>query len=146
MILACDVGGTKTNVALFEKSGAALERTRMETYPSRAHTSLREIIDTFIGGSPARLDAAGFGVAGPVVNGHARTTNLPWEVDASQLADQLGLPSVTLINDLEANAWAVERLGDADLHVLHEGTRSPQGTIAVIAAGTGLRFSAPGRG
>jgi glucokinase len=142
MILGCDVGGTKTSVALFERRGDTLERTRMETYPSREHASLREIIDTFTGGSPARLDAAGVGVAGPVVNGHAHTTNLPWEVDASQLAEQLGLPSVTLINDLEAHAWAVERLGDADLDVLYDGAVSPQGTIAVIAAGTGLGFSA----
>lgn len=144
MILACDVGGTKTNLGLLESRGAALEITRLQTFKSREHVSLDEILIAFLGGDAVPLEAAGFGVAGPVIGGRAITTNLPWRIDAQQLSDRLGLPAVALINDVEALAWAVDRLADDHLLTLQPGA-SGDGNVAVIAAGTGLGFSALAR-
>jgi len=148
MILACDVGGTKTNLALFEREpNGGLRRTRLASYPSAGHASLDDIVDLFLreaaaGAAPA---AAGFGVAGPVTQGVARITNLPWEVSAARLAARLGLPRVALLNDLEAHAWALERVPPADVALLQVGERGP-GAQAVLAVGTGIGFSALLRG
>jgi glucokinase len=141
MILACDVGGTKTNLALLQSNGAALEVVRFETYQSREHASLDEIIDAFLGPEATLLEAAGFGVAGPVLGGRAITTNLPWHIDARQLADRFGLPAVALLNDIEAHAWAVDRLTSADLLTLQSGSLDV-GNVAVVAAGTGFGVAA----
>lgn len=141
MILAGDVGGTKTNVALLESNGDALEIVRFETYQSREHASLYEIVDAFFGAGETPLEAAGFGVAGPVIGGRATTTNLPWHVDAGQLADRFGLPTAALINDVEAHAWAVDRLTEADLLTIQPGS-SWAGNVAIVAAGTGFGVSA----
>lgn len=137
MVLAVDVGGTKTLVALFDARGGALALARLETYPSREHGSLEEILARFLAGG-ARPTHAGFGVAGPVIGGKARITNLPWVIDAAALASALGLPRVALVNDLEANAWAVLRLGPGDLALLKPGQAAPDGSVAVVSAGTGL--------
>ena len=141
MILACDVGGTKTNVALLEPAGSALAIVRFEAFRSRDHASLDDILIAFVGGRALPLDAAGFGVAGPVIAGRAVTTNLPWEIDARRLAERLGLPSVSLLNDVEAHAWSVDRLAPHASLTLQEGAPA-DGTVAVIAAGTGIGFSA----
>lgn len=141
MILAGDVGGTKTNVALLESNGDALEIVRLETYQSREHASLHEIVDAFFGDGETPLEAAGFGVAGPVIGGRAITTNLPWHIDAGQLADRFGLPTAALLNDVEAHAWAVDRLTGADLLTLQPGS-SKFGNVAVVAAGTGFGAAA----
>ena len=77
-------------------------------------------------------------VAGPVVDGRVRTTNLPWLIDARELAGDLGLGTAGLINDLEANAWGIGALGPDDFAVLNEGAPGAHGNQAVIAAGTGL--------
>ncbi len=149
MILACDVGGTKTRLALFtEGPDGALTRGRTGTWPSAGAASLEVILAAFLGsGPPVSLSAAGFGVAGPVAEGRARITNLPWEVDAAALARRLGLPAVALVNDVEATAWALGRLGPADVAVLQAGVPRP-GTRAVIAVGTGVGYAAlvPGPG
>lgn len=146
MILACDVGGTKTDLALFEAVGTTLTQVRQETFRSRDHGTLHEIVAAFVGlGAPPRLTAAGFGVAGPVRAGQARTTNLPWTVDGARLAQMLGLARVSLLNDVEAQAWSVPWLGAGDQAAVHEGTSDP-GNIAVIAAGTGLGYAALVRG
>ncbi len=145
MILACDIGGTKTNLALLEEKQGVLEFVRFATYPSRDHDSLDGIIEHFLSGGASRLQAAGFGVAGPVVGGQVHTTNLPWLIDGRSLARRLGLASVVLLNDVEAHAWAVERLAAVDLAPLQEGSGT-RGNAAVIAAGTGLGFSALIRG
>jgi glucokinase len=141
MILAGDVGGTKTNVALLESNGDTLEIVRFESYQSREHTALDEIIDAFLGTDAIPLEAAGFGVAGPVIGGRAITTNLPWYIDAGQLADRFGLPVAALLNDVEAHAWAVDRLTDADLLTIQPGS-SGAGNVAIVAAGTGFGVSA----
>lgn len=147
MILACDAGGTKTNLALLEidGGGGGLRVVTLETYASRDHASLHEIVSAFVGSHPARIEAAGFGIAGPVFMDHAATTNLPWTVDGARLARVLGLPGVSLLNDVEAQAWSVLRLRPADWLTLQTGT-PVQGNIAVISPGTGLGFAALVRG
>ncbi len=90
MILAGDIGGTKTVVALFERRDDRLELRRDATFPSRDHASLEEILTRFLEEGPAAIDAACFGVAGPVVGGQARTTNLPWKLDEAELARAIG--------------------------------------------------------
>jgi len=147
MILACDVGGTKTLVALFEPRGAAFTLSRLESYPSREHPSLEDILARFLaatGGSAP--ECAGFGVAGAVIGGRAQVTNLSWAVDAARLAAELRLSSVALVNDLVANAWAVDHLGPGDLAGLKPGRAAPGGNVAVISAGTGLGEAALVRG
>ena len=141
VILACDVGGTKTNVALLEPAGSSLAIARFESFRSRDHATLDDILVAFAGGHALSLDAAGFGVAGPVIGGRAVTTNLPWEIDARRLAERLGLPAASLLNDVEAHAWSVDRLAPTALLTLQEGAPA-DGTVAVIAAGTGIGFSA----
>jgi glucokinase len=141
VILGGEVGGTKTNLALLQRKDGALELVRIETYLSRQHASFDEILAKFLAGTPEELTAAGLGVAGPVIDGRVSTTNLPWSIDGARLARQLGLPTVALLNDIEAQAWAVEWLEPDDLLMLQEGIAAT-GNVALIAAGTGLGFSA----
>ncbi|HET9554978.1 MAG TPA: ROK family protein, partial [Anaeromyxobacteraceae bacterium] len=143
MILACDVGGTKVNLALYDPAGGLLRRVRLESYPSREAASLDELLDRFLAatGAAGTVEAAGFGVAGPVHGGRARITNLPWEIDAGRLAARLGLAQVALMNDVEAVAWALERLGPGDVEWLQPGVPG-EGSAAVVAVGTGIGCSA----
>jgi glucokinase len=136
MILAGDIGGTHTRLALFD--GDPHEPLALTIYPSRKHAGLEEIVAAFLAEHPADLDGACFDVAGPVRNGRVKTTNLPWIVDARQVADNIGLPSVELVNDLVATAYGIAELTTADLETLNSGDPSIGGTLAVIAAGTGL--------
>ena len=135
MILAGDIGGTKTNLALF---GDGFSMRTEKSYPSREHAALEEIVRAFLAETGARPERAAFGIAGPVVAGRCRTTNLPWTVDSCELAKEIGLPSVGLLNDLEATAWGIAGLAPADLVTLNEGAAGAVGNRAVIAAGTGL--------
>src|SRR5918998_5393658 len=114
MILAGDIGGTKTNVALCDTTeGGGLAVRAQRSYPSAERDSLESILAEFLREHPAREIAhACFGVAGPVVDGRVVATNLAWEVGADSLAASLGLPRVALINDLEATAYGVETLRD----------------------------------
>jgi len=135
-ILAGDVGGTTTRLALFtDASGAPAS---IERYMSEEHRGLGDMVARFLATHPAQVTAAAFGVAGPVVDGRTETVNLAWPVDETSLRERLGLDRVWLLNDLEANAWGIPLLGPADLAVLQEGAEDPSGTIAVISAGTGL--------
>jgi glucokinase len=136
MILAGDIGGTHTRLALFD--GDPHEPLALAIYPSRKHTGLEGIVAAFLAEHPAELDCACFDVAGPVRNGRVRTTNLPWIVDARQVADTIGLPSIELVNDLAATAYGIAELTTADLETLNRGDPSIGGNLAVIAAGTGL--------
>jgi len=135
MILAGDVGGTKTDLAIFDRDVRLVDRAR---YESGRHESLRDIVRDFVSTRPVRIEAACFGVAGPVRRGTAKTTNLPWTVSAAALEQILGLDTVRLINDLEATAFGVGALAGDDLAVVHEGAPDAAGHAAVIAAGTGL--------
>lgn len=139
-ILAGDLGGTKTLLALFRSHAERFALVREATFASREHPTFEEILDAFLaqdGG--ATVDAACFDVAGPVSEGRVQTTNLPWLLDERTLASKLGTPRVKLLNDLESTAYGMMQLPVADLVCLHPG-RSParRGNVAVIAAGTGL--------
>jgi glucokinase len=135
MILAGDIGGTKTNLAFFND---ALETVASQSYPSRDHAGLGEILDRFLADSKLHPQQAAFGVAGPVRDGRCKATNLPWIVDSAELAQQLHLAQVGLINDLEANAFGISALQPHDFAALNVGVPDPQGNAAVISAGTGL--------
>jgi glucokinase len=138
MILAGDIGGTSTRIALFENERSALHAVVSGRYPSRDHAGLNEIVAAFTSAHPGRIDAACFGIAGPIRDGRVETPNLAWVVDGAVLAKQLGLQQVTLLNDLEANAWGVFTLGDADVETLSPRMPSREGNAAIISAGTGL--------
>lgn len=137
MILAGDIGGTHTRLALFEGK-TKLNIAAQEIFSSREYTQLLPILQKFLGMHPASVSSACFGIAGPVRNGKCQATNLPWIVDSSELAGELQLDSVHLINDLEANAWGIRVLKAEDLYLLHAGDATQKGNIALIAAGTGL--------
>ena len=141
MILAGDIGGTKTNVALFEDEGGRLgPAVAHQSYPSGAYRSLEDILAEFLAEhSSATVTRASFGVAGPLVEGVVETPNLAWSVRARSLSEALKVKDVRLINDLEATAYGVETLRPAQLHTLSEGEGGrPGGHRALIAAGTGL--------
>lgn len=138
MILAGDIGGTKTVIALFEEAGNRLHVIREETFPSQSYGSLEAILDQFLGSGPRPpLRMACFGVAGPVIEGKSNATNLPWELDERALAAALRVPRVKLRNDLEVTAYGMLHLDPTHLCVLQPGLPRT-GNIAVIAAGTGL--------
>ena len=133
MILAGDTGGTKTVLALFDKSGKPI---REQMFHCAEYSSLEAIIDAF---APGPVLGACFGVAGPVVGGTAKITNLPWVIDEGVLSARLGGAPVKLLNDLQATALGTLTLPPEGFTVLQsEATRTLHGTIAVIAPGTGL--------
>jgi glucokinase len=138
MILAGDIGGTSTRVALFEVEGDRLVSRVQTNFPSAKYPGLEAILAEFQQANRARVEVACFGIAGPVRQGRVQTPNLTWVVDARQLSRQLGLEQVTLINDLESTAYGIAALGKLDFAVLNEGAPVEKGSRAVIAAGTGL--------
>ena len=137
LVLAGDIGGTKTNLALYRADGPALELVRAATYKSAEHSGLPAVISAFFGSETPVLAAAGFGIAGPIVNGEVRTTNLPWHISAAELAVLLQVPQVALLNDLESTALAALVLPESELQVLQPGL-ARKGHCGIIAAGTGL--------
>ena len=138
MILAGDVGGTKTELALFDARDSQLRIMREARFPSPDFPSLEAIVRQFLEGQPTPpLTVACFGVAGPVVEGRCTTTNLPWTLDERILAAEIAVPEARLLNDLEAMAWGVMSLPERDLAVLQPGTSRP-GNMTLVAAGTGL--------
>jgi glucokinase len=136
MILAGDVGGTKVHLALYDFINGKLEYSRDERYAAKDYSGLEEIVRVFL--SAEKVTAACFGVPGPVRNGRLRLTNLPWTLDSNELATNLGITHVFLINDLEANGYGVAELAADQIHTLSEGDASQIGNRALIAAGTGL--------
>lgn len=138
MILAGDIGGTKTNLAYFKNDGKISAPALVRSYPSQEYSSLNEVVRRLMLEHPAEITAAAFGIAGPVVEGHSKLTNLGWEVDAGELGEILKLRSVGLINDLQATAYGALNLSPQELVVLNAGTARQHAPIAVIAAGTGL--------
>ncbi len=138
MILACDVGGTSTRVALFEPVADRAVMVDSETVRSAEYQTLAAIVEEFRSRHPQAVSAACFGVAGPVKDGQCITTNLPWHVEVKQLQAVLGASQVTLINDLVANAWGIDWLTPDDVILLHPGLTDETGNRAVISPGTGL--------
>ena len=137
-ILAGDIGGTKTRLAVFNVAGLELETLVEHSYPSGHYASLSAIIEEFSGTHDHRTDAAGFGIAGPVRDNRVDATNLPWHISAADIARQFHIRQVSLLNDLEATAWGLRTLGKPDFHLLNTGKSNPAGNAAIIAAGTGL--------
>ena len=137
-VLAGDIGGTSTRLAVFNVCGQRLDMLAKASYPSQQYTSLDEITADFQGSHQHILHAACFGVAGPVQQQTANITNLPWQLSAAGIAEHLGLNRVTLLNDLEATAWGLRTLQAEDVHTLQQGNEQATGNAAIIAAGTGL--------
>ncbi len=138
MLLAGDIGGTKTNLAVYSPK-AGLRRPLAEaTFPTAHYSSLEELVQEFFTQINFPIDRASFGVAGPVVAGRATITNLTWVMDETQLREKLNIPIVHLMNDLAAIAHAVPSLHADDLYTLNEGQPTPHSDLAVIAPGTGL--------
>jgi len=161
MILAGDIGGTKTNLACFQSDGERLTPVAERTVKSADYPGLEAIVELFLRETTLVPTSACFGVAGPVVDGQCKATNLPWVVETASLQRILGLPSVSLINDLEATAYGTQTLPAESFAVLQAGQPQPQGispghggggarsapeggpprpegTMVIIAAGTGL--------
>jgi glucokinase len=138
VILAGDVGGTKTLLGLFTRAEGELRSLREASYPSQDAPSLEAIVGEFLAGHDERLRALAVGVAGPVVGQRSQVVNLRWPVDATKLAAATGIPRVRLLNDLEATAWGIPELRGRQLESLTPGLGPGEGHGAVIAAGTGL--------
>ena len=138
MILAGDVGGTKTHLALFAPGGSPRHPEREQLFSSHDYDSLESLARAFLSEPPSpHVERAVFGIAGVVIRNRCETTNLPWHVDGSEMAAALGGTSVTLLNDLVATAHGLDTLESTELETIQAGTMEP-GTRAVLAAGTGL--------
>ncbi len=138
MILAGDIGGTNVRVAAFELEGRRLQCVVERIYKAAEHKNVCEIVTKFISTEGVLVDRACFGAAGPVRHGRVTFSNLDWVIDCRELAAQLRLKSVGLINDLEAYAYGVNTLESKDFVTLQEGAEDAVGNTAVISAGTGL--------
>ena len=140
MLIAGDIGGTKTDLAIFSSEAGPHVPLAQAKVHSSDYPSLQAIVKEFLANARTPVDRACFAVAGPVIGGRVKTTNLPWVVEDTSLAHELNLniKSVHLINDLEAIARAVPILRPSDVHTINQGQPVPKGAIAVIAPGTGL--------
>lgn len=136
VVLAGDIGGTKTELASFAVREGALELTAQQTFRSAEHDSFEEILRRFVDGAGATISAACFGVAGAVIDGRVRATNLPWVLDEKELAGVCGA-GVSLINDLAATAYGMLEL-DASARATLNAGQPRLDNVAVVAAGTGL--------
>jgi glucokinase len=137
VILAGDVGGSKTHLALYEPAASLRGPLLERRLPSREHATLEALVQEFLRGAPGRPDRAVLGIAGPVVDQRVEATNLPWRISAAGLSAELGGVPVRLVNDLEATAWGLPLLEADEVETLHAGEPRP-GNRALIAAGTGL--------
>ncbi len=138
MLLAGDIGATKTTLAIVSPETGARHPLAEATFASQAYTSLTQLAAEFLRQAGQHVESACFGVAGPVVNGRASITNLPWEIETAELSRSLGIMTVQLINDLQAIATAVPHLQADDTYTLNPGRPVEHAAIAVIAPGTGL--------
>ncbi|CAN5593064.1 glucokinase [soil metagenome] len=138
MILAGDIGGTNTRLALFEKTEQGFRSIAEKKFSSSAYKSLLEVVQSFLGDGSHSVDRACFGVPGPVRGKTAKITNLPWIVDTGETAELIGHDCIGLINDLESNAYGLNELEETDFAVLNQGESNPTGNCAIISAGTGL--------
>jgi glucokinase len=136
MLLAGDVGGTKTNLALYALESGLIPQAEA-TFKSADYPSLEAVVEEFLAREALPVEKAVFGVPGPVVDGHSTTTNLPWVIYESAIRETLGVQQAKLLNDLEATAHGVPNLPASDLHVLNDAAPR-SGTKIVVAPGTGL--------
>lgn len=138
LILAGDIGGTKTHLALFSYDNNSLKAEFQKTYPSQKYPGLEPILDEFLATGKHWIGRASFGIAGPLVDGKVNPPNLRWVVDPVSVAKTLELSSVSLLNDLEAAAYGIFTLAPEEFLVLNEGVIRRPGNKVLIAAGTGL--------
>ena len=137
-VLACDIGGTKTDLAIFSADPQSTPMVE-ESYASKKYPDLESILHEFLAKAKGlQIEEASFSVAGPVVNRRASTTNLPWVVDERLLPNSLGVSTVHVLDDLVATAYYVPHLREQDLRSLNDSKAVEAGTIGVIAPGTGL--------
>src|SRR5258708_25012306 len=138
MILAGELVPPHTGLAAFETEGNRLSCVVEKDDASHDYPSLAEILPQFIRTEGIGVHSACFGVAGPVRSGRSKISNLPWTIDSGELAKLLKLPSVGLLNDLEAYAYGIDALESKDFIALSEGSEDAEGNRAVISAKTGL--------
>jgi glucokinase len=140
MLIAGDVGGTKTLLGLFEPTVPRPTPLTVRSYRTGDYRNLATMVTAFASENElsSPITAACFGIAGRVAGDVARLTNLAWQVDTKVVADLLGLPRVSLLNDLQAMACSIPVLDESELFVLQQGRPDPEGDVALIAAGTGL--------
>src|SRR3989304_6253743 len=140
MILAGDLGGTKTVLALYHEVSGRVETIREEIFKSQDFPQFEQVLKRFLEGSgQLQIRAMSLGVPGPVIDGRCKTTNLPWHLDEQQLGKAFGVKTVRLLNDLQAAAYGMLFLPASEMVALNQGnTLETKGNIAVIAAGTGL--------
>ena len=138
IILAGDIGGTKSNLAIFRVVADTLTLERNQRYHSASYPGLNAIIREFIQNEQRPLLAACFGVPGPVKNGRARPTKITWGVDAAEIAAEFSVTYVSLLNDLAANAYGIAELKAADFAIVQKGAPDAEGNRCVVSPGTGL--------
>lgn len=142
LVLAGDVGGTKTHLALLRveasRGRAHFVKEESARFATGEFGSLEAVVREFLGAKPPLLACAGFGVPGPVKNGRAKGTNLAWTVDAGEVGEAFGIPHVAVLNDLAANACGIVELGEEDFVTLQEGAPDAAGNRCVVSPGTGL--------
>jgi glucokinase len=138
MLLVGDIGGTKTDLAIYSSESNSASPLARKQFHSGDFTSLPAIVRKFLTEVRVQVSHAVFDVAGPVIDRRVATTNLPWVMDEASLAAELNLESVRLMNDLEAVARAIPMLRESDVATLNPGEPVPKAAIAVIAPGTGL--------
>ena len=141
LVLAGDIGGTKTNLGLFSRGETRPELQVFESYPSKDASGLEELVDRFLSKHSVSLSSSCFGIAGPVTDGVCRTTNLPWIVSEAALKERFGWEKARLVNDLAAVAMGVPLLTESELATINRGRPKREGSIGVVAPGTGLGIS-----
>ena len=137
-VLAGDIGGTKTAIATVDIDRTTCRVLRLVRYPSADYPGLEEIVEEYLADESTRPRAAGFGVAGPVREGVAKVTKLPWRLETRTLARRTRIPRVVLVNDFQAAAAGISYLRPHQLATLVPGRAEPGGTVAILGAGTGL--------
>jgi glucokinase len=137
MILVGDIGGTKIRFALVEKKGRILLKEE-EFFLSSRYDSFEGVLRHYLKNKKKSISQICLGVAGPVLNGRVKTTNLPWTLDAKALQRIFKVEKIDLLNDLEATCLGISLLEEKDYFVLQKGRHFPFANAVVIAAGTGL--------
>lgn len=136
--LAGDIGGTKTHLAFFKEEKGKVICVKEQKFPSQKYPNLRLIVKEFLKDVDEKVTKGCFGIAGPIKKGKSQATNLPWLVESDVLSQELSNHKVSLINDLEANAYGLNMLQEDEFFVLNEGDKDAEGNKALISAGTGL--------
>lgn len=136
MLLAGDIGGTKTKLQIYSRESTQL--LSEENLPSRSFNTFDSLLHQFLADKNVSIEKVCLGIAGPILNGRCELTNLHWTIDEKKLADAFKIQKVKLLNDLEATGYGILSLDETDLFVVNPGKPNPGGNIAVIAAGTGL--------